>query len=56
MKDSNSLSTPMALKVLIDKDEQDIEIEISKYRVIIRSLLYVIASRPYIMSSVCMRV
>lgn len=44
----------MALNVLIDADENGLKIEIIKYRGIIESLLYVIASRHDIMFSLYM--
>lgn len=44
----------MSLNMLIDKDENTVEIDITKYRGIIRSLLYLIVSRPCIMFSVYM--
>lgn len=44
----------MTSNLLIYKDEQGVEININKYRGIIESLLYLSASRSYIMFSVCM--
>lgn len=40
MQNSKSISTPMTSNVLIDKDESGIEINITKYRGIIESILY----------------
>lgn len=44
----------MASNLLLDKDEQFVKIDISKYRGIVGSSLYLITSRPYIMFSECM--
>lgn len=54
MQNSKSISTPMTSNVMIDKDENDLEIDIIKYRGIIGSLFYLTASRPNIMFNVCM--
>lgn len=54
MQKSKSISTLMASNVLIDKDANCVEIKITKYRGIIGSLLYLTASRPYNMFSVCL--
>ncbi|XP_050886422.1 uncharacterized mitochondrial protein AtMg00810-like [Lathyrus oleraceus] len=51
MKDLSSNSTPMASNVLIDKDEKGVDFDITMYRGIIGSLLYLITSRPNIMFS-----
>ncbi|XP_019418587.1 PREDICTED: uncharacterized protein LOC109360408, partial [Lupinus angustifolius] len=47
-------STPMASACYLDKDEKGKAIEVTKYRGMIGSLLYLTASRPDIMFSVCM--
>ena len=44
----------MESNVLIDKDKNGVEIEITKYRGIIVFLLYRTARKPNIMFSVCM--
>lgn len=54
LKDSRSISTPMASNVLIDKDDNGVDFKITKYRGIIGSLLYLMASKTYIMFSLCM--
>lgn len=54
MQDGKPISTLMASNNMIDNDKSLIEIEITKYWGIIRSLLYLTASRPNIMFSVCM--
>lgn len=54
MKDSKSISTPMESNVLIDKDERGVDFDVTKYRGIIISLLYLTTSMPYIIFSVCM--
>lgn len=40
--------------VLIEKDERRVDFNVTRYRGIIESLLYLTASRPYIIFSVCM--
>lgn len=54
MKNSKIISILMALKLLIEKDENGLEIEITKYRGIIGFLLYLTSSIPYIIFNVCM--
>lgn len=54
MKDSKSISTPMTSNMLIDKYERGMGFDVTKYQGIIRSLLYLTASSPDIMFSVCM--
>ena len=54
MNDSKSISTPMAYNMLIDKDDKGVDIDITMYIGIIRSLLYLMESTPNIMFSVCM--
>ena len=44
----------MATTTKLDKDEQDINVDIKLYRSIIGSLLYLTASKPDIMFSVCL--
>lgn len=48
-----SVLTSMASNVLIKKDENGVEIDITKYRGIIGSLLYLTTSVPNIMFCVC---
>ncbi|KAK2429898.1 hypothetical protein QL285_028295 [Trifolium repens] len=54
MTDSKIMETPMASTCALSKDEECKDVEITKYRGIIGSLLYLTASRPDIMFSVCM--
>lgn len=54
MQDYMSIGTPMASTLSIEKDESDIEVDGKKYRGMIGSLLYLTASRPDIMFSVCL--
>lgn len=54
MENAKEISTPMGTGCYLDKDEGGKPIDPSKYRGIIRSLLYLTASRPDIMFSVCM--
>ena len=46
-------STPMSTTIKLDKDEKGKEVDIKTYRGMIGSLLYLTASRPDIMFSVC---
>ena len=48
------LSTPMSSSIKIDEDENGKAVDITKYRGMIGSLLYLTASRPDIMYSVCL--
>jgi hypothetical protein len=54
MTDSKIMETPMASTCALSKDEEGKDVEITKYRGIIGSLLYLTASRSDIMFSVCM--
>ena len=54
MNDSKSINTPMAINGNLDKDEHGKSVDVKKYRGMIGSLLYLTASRPDIMFSVCM--
>ena len=53
MESSKELSTPISPAYKLDKDEKGINIDQKFYRGIIRSLLYLTASRPDILFSVC---
>ncbi|KAI4302222.1 hypothetical protein MLD38_038000 [Melastoma candidum] len=53
-KGSKPLSTPMATSAKIDKDENGKEVDNKLYRGMIGSLLYLTASRPDILFSVCL--
>ncbi|XP_022868579.1 uncharacterized protein LOC111388135 [Olea europaea var. sylvestris] len=48
------MNTSMSSSLKLDKDEQGISVDIVKYRGMIGSLLYLTASRPDIMFSVCL--
>jgi hypothetical protein len=54
MKDAKGISTPMGTNGNLDSDASGNMMDQKMYRSIIRSLLYVTASRPYVMFSVCM--
>ena len=54
MENAKYMATPMSTTCYLDKDETGQSISIKKYRGIIGSLLYLSASRPDIMFSVCM--
>ncbi|XP_019265645.1 PREDICTED: uncharacterized protein LOC109243188 [Nicotiana attenuata] len=53
MSNAKAIGTPMSPSTSLDKDEQGIPIDETKYRGMIGSLLYLTASRPDIMFSVC---
>lgn len=52
--DSKTKSTPMSTTTKLDKDEKGKEVDIKIYRGMFGSLLYLRASRPDIMFSVCL--
>jgi hypothetical protein len=54
MDNSKEMGTPMSTSYYLDKDENGKPVDVSKYRGMIGSLLYLTASRPDIMFSVCM--
>ena len=54
MENAKHMATPMSTACYLDKDEIGQSINIKKYRGMIGSLLYLSASRPDIMFSVCM--
>ena len=54
MEGCKSSKTPMSTSTKLDKDESGIAIDEKLYRGMIRSLLYLTASRPDIMYSVCL--
>ncbi len=54
MENSKAMPTPMSTSEKIDKDEKGKEVDVKKYRGMIGSLLYLTASRPDIMFSVCL--
>ena len=53
MYDSKIAGTPMSTSIKLAKDEKGKSIDLPKYRGMIGSLLYLTASRPDIMFSVC---
>ncbi|GJV91165.1 hypothetical protein Tco_1538978 [Tanacetum coccineum] len=53
-KDSKPTKTPMSMKIKLTKDDEADSVDSSKYRGMIGSLLYLTASRPDIMFSVCL--
>ena len=53
MENSKTSRTPMSTSTKLDKDESGVKIDQKRYRGMIGSLLYLIASRPDIMFSVC---
>ncbi|WVZ89201.1 hypothetical protein U9M48_035633 [Paspalum notatum var. saurae] len=54
MDDCNPIETPMATNIKLDPDESGINVDQTLYRSMIGSLLYLCASRPDIMFSVCL--
>ena len=54
MNDSKSIYTPMPTNGNLDKDEHGKSVDVKKYRGMIGFLLYLTASRPDIMFSICM--
>ena len=54
MQDEKSISTPMGTNQALDNDESGNMVDQKMYRSMIGSLLYVTASRPDVMFSVCM--
>ncbi|XP_050918969.1 secreted RxLR effector protein 161-like [Lathyrus oleraceus] len=54
MDSCTAMSTPMGSGSYVDQDESGVSIEITKYRGMIGSLLYLTTSRPDIMFNVCL--
>jgi hypothetical protein len=54
MDNSKPIKTPMATNAHLDLDERGNSVDLKLYRSMIGSLLYLTASRPDIMFSVCM--
>ncbi|WVZ93354.1 hypothetical protein U9M48_039341, partial [Paspalum notatum var. saurae] len=54
MEDCKSIETPMATNVKLEANESGIKVDQTLYRSMIGSLLYLCASRPDIMFSVCL--
>ncbi|KAL6313411.1 hypothetical protein AAG906_001125 [Vitis piasezkii] len=54
MEEAKTMKTPMSSSIKLDKDEKGKSINSTMYRGMISSLLYLTASRPNIMYSVCL--
>ena len=54
MESSRPIGTPMSTSCKLDKDEKGKKVDLKLYRGMIGSLLYLTASRPNIVFSVCM--
>jgi len=54
MENCKEISTPMATNCYLDSDEKGTSVDQTKYKGLIGSLLYLSASRPDIMFSVCL--
>ena len=54
MESARHMATPMSTDCYLDKDESGQSMDMKQYRGIIGSLIYLSASRPDIMFSVCM--
>jgi hypothetical protein len=54
MEDTKAISTPMGTNGSLDSDKSGNMVDQKIYRSMIGSLLYLIASRPDVMFSVCM--
>nr|GEW99531.1 retrovirus-related Pol polyprotein from transposon TNT 1-94 [Tanacetum cinerariifolium] len=54
LEDSKPMKTPMSSDTKLRKDEECVSVDSNKYRGMIGSLLYLTASRPDIMFSVCL--
>ena len=54
MEEVKTMKTPMSSSIKLDKDEKGKSIKFTMYRGMICSLLYLIASRPDIMYSICL--
>jgi hypothetical protein len=54
MEDSKAMATPMSMTTALDADEEGEHVDQKDYRSMIRSLLYLMATRPEIQFSVCL--
>ncbi|GJT28191.1 hypothetical protein Tco_0908466 [Tanacetum coccineum] len=54
LEDSKPTKTPMSTEIKLTRDDEADSVDSSKYRGMIGSLLYLTASRPDIMFSVCL--
>ena len=55
MEKAKTMKTPMSSSIKLDKDEKGKSVNSTMYRGMIGSLLYLTASRPNIMYSICLR-
>ena len=53
METCKPIETPMSTSTKLDTDDNGKNVDVTKYRGMIRSLLYLTASRPDIIFSVC---
>jgi hypothetical protein len=54
MKDSKAMTTPMSMTTALDADEEGEHVDQKEYQSMIRSLLYLTATRPDIQFSLCL--
>jgi hypothetical protein len=54
MEDSKAIATPMSMTTALDADEEGEHVDQKEYRSMIRSLLYLTATRPDIQFLVCL--
>jgi hypothetical protein len=54
MEDSKAMATPMSMTTTLDADEEGEHVDQKEYRSFIGSLLYLTATRPDILFSVCL--
>ena len=54
MENCKEASTPIATRCYLEADETGLDVDQTKFRKLIGSLLYLTASRPDIMFSVCL--
>ncbi|XP_050915706.1 uncharacterized mitochondrial protein AtMg00810-like [Lathyrus oleraceus] len=54
MEDAKSIDTPMPTNGNLERNENSKDVDVKKYKGIIGSLLYLTASRLYIMFSICL--
>jgi hypothetical protein len=54
MEDSKAMTTPMSTTIALDAYEEGEHVDQKEYRSMIRSLLYMTATRPDIQLSVCL--
>ena len=54
VSNSKPFGTPMSPSLKLDSDQNDKKVDMTLYRGMISSLLYVITNRPYIMLRMCL--